>query len=228
MCIVVLHSPRLPLILLHRSPCAHAVGLQRFCIYRSEGFPNGIFHPCTLWDGGLARWTNCRRAVAVAVAVGVSCQNVTLISFSFRAWIGLIWEISGHLSDQYSWFFGARLFCKIPKSQDSMIYTMFSFFSGYIFPKWILSLCFSVTRPGRPSARPSARPPVMDHRLSNWFVFQYFSVQNCVKMVRVPVFLSSQLSQNGSCSSIYQFKTDYNGSCSNIFLIPNNSEWISK
>ena len=53
-------------------------------------------------------------------------------------------------------------FVKISKSQDSMIYTIFSFFSGYIFPKWILSPCFSVTRPGRPSAR----PPVMDHRLS--------------------------------------------------------------
>ena len=47
-----------------------------------------------------------------------------------------------------------------------------SSFSMNMFPKWILSLCYSVTRPGRPSAR----PPVMDHRLSNWFVFQYFSV----------------------------------------------------
>ena len=49
-------------------------------------------------------------------------------------------------------------FVKIPKSQDSMIYTIFSFF-----------------------------------RLSNWFVLQYFSVQNWVKLVRVPVFLSSKL-----------------------------------
>ena len=40
-----------------------------FPIYRSEGFPNGIFHPCTLWARALARWKNCRRAVAVAVAV---------------------------------------------------------------------------------------------------------------------------------------------------------------
>ena len=38
---------------------------------RSEGFPNRIFDPCTLWARGLARWKNCRRAVAVAVAVGV-------------------------------------------------------------------------------------------------------------------------------------------------------------
>ena len=50
-------------------------------IGRSEGFPNGIFHPCTLWARALARWKNCRRDVVV----GVSCQNVTLISFSFRA-----------------------------------------------------------------------------------------------------------------------------------------------
>ena len=36
---------------------------------RSEGFPNGIFHPCALWARALARWENCRRAVAVAVGV---------------------------------------------------------------------------------------------------------------------------------------------------------------
>ena len=35
-------------------------------INRSEGFPNGIFHPCALWARALARWDSCRRA-----AVGV-------------------------------------------------------------------------------------------------------------------------------------------------------------
>ena len=34
----------------------------------SEGFPNGISHPCALWDGVLARWESCRRVVG---AVGV-------------------------------------------------------------------------------------------------------------------------------------------------------------
>ena len=34
-----------------------------FC--RSEGFPNGIFDPCALWDGGLARWKNWRAVVGV-------------------------------------------------------------------------------------------------------------------------------------------------------------------
>ena len=33
-------------------------------------------------------------------------------SFSFRAWIGLIWEISAHLSVGSAWNFGARLFWK--------------------------------------------------------------------------------------------------------------------
>ena len=37
---------------------------------RSEGFPNGIFHPCPLWARAVARWKNCRRVVVVAV-VGV-------------------------------------------------------------------------------------------------------------------------------------------------------------
>merc|ERR1711965_40028 len=49
-----------------------------------------------------------------------------------------------------------------------------------------------------------------------------------INLVRVPVFLSSKLSQNGSCSSISQFKTDYTDSFSNIFLIPIYSVGISK
>ena len=36
---------------------------------RSEGFPNGIFHPCTLWARALARWKNCRRVVVAVVGV---------------------------------------------------------------------------------------------------------------------------------------------------------------
>ena len=36
--------------------------------------------------------------------------NYRLISFSFRAWIGLIWEISARAARQNAWNFGARLF----------------------------------------------------------------------------------------------------------------------
>ena len=86
---------------------------------------------------------------AVAV-VAVSCQNVTLISFSFRAWIGLIWEISAHFSDQSSSFFGARLFCKnTPKS-------VFQYFQVPRLSKWIVFQYFQVPRQ------------------SKWIVFQYF------------------------------------------------------
>ena len=60
------------------------------------------------------------------------------------------------------------------------------------------------------------------------FVIQKVNFGRKLKMVRVPVFLSSKLSQNGSCSSISQFKTDETGSFSNIFLIPINSDGISK
>ena len=97
--------------------------------------------------------------------------------------------------------FSARVFfVKIPQSQYSMIYTILRFFRIHI-PKWILSLCFSVTRPGRPSARHGSqviklvRVPV-------------FLSSQVIKLVRVPVFLSSKLSQNSSCFSISQFKTN--------------------
>ena len=85
--------------------------------------------------------------------------------------MGLIWEISAHFSDQSSSFFSARLFWKVSKSRYSIIYTILRLFRIHI-AKMDSFANVSVTRPGRPSAR----PPVMDHRLSNWFVFQYFSV----------------------------------------------------
>ena len=100
-------------------------------------------------------------------------------------------------------------FVKIPKSQDSMIYAIFSFFRIHV-PKMDSFANVSVTRPGRPSDPPARHG------------------SQVIKLVRVPVFLSSKLSQNGSCSSISQFKTDQNVSFSNIFLIPINSDGISK
>ena len=60
-------------------------------------------------------------------------------------------------------------FVKTSKSQDSMIYTILSFFRIHIPENGFFPHAFQ-------SPDPAARPPVMDHRLSNWFVFQYFSV----------------------------------------------------
>ena len=40
-------------------------------VCRSEGFPDGIFHPCTLWHGGLVRWKLFWRVVIIVVAIGV-------------------------------------------------------------------------------------------------------------------------------------------------------------
>ena len=152
--------------------------------------------------------------------------------------MGLIWEISGHLSDQSSWFFGAHLFCKnTKKSGCNDIYNI-QFFQDTYSQNGFFRKCFS--HPTRPPVRPARPSWITGYQTgscssisqfkteSNWFVFQYFSVQNWVKLVRVPVFLSSKLSQNGSCSSISQFKTDQNGWFSNIFLIPTNSDGISK
>ena len=67
-----------------------------------------------------------------AAVVAVSCQNVTLISFSFRAWIGLIWEISARNRRQNESFSGARLFCKhIKKSVFNDIYNIKVFQDAY-------------------------------------------------------------------------------------------------
>ena len=128
---------------------------------------------------------------------------------------GLNWshmrDLGGFFGPIFVIFRRASFFVKIPQSRYSMIYTILSF-SGYIFPTWMLSQMFQSPDPAaRPSARPSARHG-----------------SQVIKLVRVPVFLSSKLSQTGSCSSISQFKTDETGSFSNIFLIPINSDGISK
>ena len=46
-------------------------------------------------------------------------------SFSFRAWIGLIWEISAHWPVHSAWSFGARLFWKNPKNQEKTDFQYF-------------------------------------------------------------------------------------------------------
>ena len=46
-------------------------------------------------------------------------------SFSFRAWIGLIWEISAWKPDHSTWNFGARLFGKNPKNQETSYFQYF-------------------------------------------------------------------------------------------------------
>ena len=76
-------------------------------------------------------------------------------------------------------------FVRISKSQDSSIYIQYQGFSGYIFPKWILSLCFSVTRPGRPAARHGSQ-------VIKLVRFPVFPGSQVIKMGRVPVFPGSQ------------------------------------
>ena len=81
----------------HVSKSITPIGLgQGYC--RSEGFPNGIFHPCALWARALARWENCRRA---AVAVGVIWKfrstfrpgnYIWSFSYGFGVVVRDIWE----------------------------------------------------------------------------------------------------------------------------------------
>ena len=46
-------------------------------------------------------------------------------SFSFRAWIGLRWEISPRKPDHSAWNCGARLFCKNLKNQENSYFQYF-------------------------------------------------------------------------------------------------------
>ena len=101
-----------------------------------------------------------------------------------------------------------------------------SFFQEHIPKMDSFPMLFS--HPTRPPGRPSARPPVMDHRLSKWLVFQYFQVQNWIKMTGFPVFPGSKLNQNGWCSSISRSKLNQNDWFSSISRSKlNHPDWIS-
>ena len=69
--------------------------------------------------------------------------------------MGLIWEISSICRAFFRHFPARAFFVEIPRSQHSIIYTIFSFFRIHI-PKIDFSTkCFS--HPTRPPARPPAR-----------------------------------------------------------------------
>ena len=103
--------------------------------------------------------------------------------------------------------FSARIFfVKISNSQDSMIYAILSF-SGYIFPKWVLSQMFQSPDP---AARPSVRPSCTTG----------YQTGSCSSISQFTGY------RNGSCSSISQFTSYQNGSCSSISQFKTESKWV--
>ena len=109
--------------------------------------------------------------------------------------------------------FSTRIFFEIiSKSKPSMIYCILVFFRIHI-PNMDSFANVSVTRPGRPAAR----PPVMDHRLSNWFVFQYSQVHRLSNWLVFQYFPGSQVINMDRFIS--RFTGCQNGSFSNTFRI---------
>ena len=91
-------------------------------------------------------------------------QNVTLTVLVFGP-ESVSYERSRRETAAKFHHFSARVFfVKMSKSQDSMIYTIFSFFRIHVPQMDSFPMLFS--HPTRPPVRPSACPPVMDHRLS--------------------------------------------------------------
>ena len=99
-------------------------------------------------------------------------------------------------------------FVKISKSQDSMIYTIFSFFRIHITQIDSFPMLFS--HPTRPPVRPGRPSWITGYQTGSCSSISQFTGH-----------------QNGSFSSISQFAGYANGSFSNIFIIPINSDDIS-
>ena len=148
---------------------------------------------------GLGLWPDGKIVGATSsppsASPGNHLEKVTLTDLVFGPeWVS--YERSRRMRHAKMREISARVFfVKIPKSQDSMIYTISNFFSGYIFPKWILSLCFSVTRPGRPSD-PAARHGSQVTKMSGSFLFPGSQVIKTTCSLIFPVFQGSNPSQN--------------------------------
>ena len=114
--------------------------------------------------------------------------------------MGLIWEISGHLSGRFSSFFGARLFCKnTPKSAFNNIYNI-QFFQDTYSPNWFFPQMFQSPDP---AARPSVRQP--RHLKYKCRHPKYkFKLQNMSSKQKIYICPGTQ---NMSSKPKYEFKT---------------------
>ena len=157
----------------------------------------GYLLPVRDGPGALPDGQSCWDAAAV---VAVSCQNVTLISFSFRAWMGLIWEISARAARQNAWNFGARLFCKnIKKSGFNDIYNI-QFFQDTYSQNGFFRKCFS--HPTRPPAGPYCPYNILGQF---WIILTgcpYKIILLWVILTGYPVFPGSKPNQTDLCSNI--------------------------
>ena len=155
-------------------------------------------------------------------------QNVTLTVLVFGP-ESVSYERSRRETAAKFHHFSARVFfVKISKSQDSMIYTIFSFFRIHIPKMDSFPMLFS--HPTRPPVRPSARhgsqviklvrvpvflssqvikmvrvPVFISSQVIKLVRFPVFPGSQVIKLVRVPVFPCSKLNQNDSFSSISSF-----------------------
>ena len=135
-------------------------------------------------------------------------------SFSFRAWIGLIWEISAPKARQNAAFFGARLFCQNTKMSGFNDMRNIKGFSGYSFWKMFLSkyvhnaytytYAYTYTntytlhgpRPGRrPPSRPEAHVRCMYlymymhmYMYLLWIEIQYFQDPGSLECLEIQYF----------------------------------------
>ena len=110
-------------------------------------------------------------------------------SFSFRPWIGLIWEISAWKLDHSAWNFGARLFCKNHKNQQK------SYFQYFQDIRKFQETC-SKNNPRQHNTTPgAARPPLparrpyfQDMRKLKKSNFQYFQDYRECWRLQFPIF----------------------------------------
>ena len=138
--------------------------------------------------------------------------------------MGLIWEISGHLSDQSSWFFGARLFCKnTKKSGFNDIYNI-QFFQDTYSQNGFFRKCFS--HPTRPPAGPYCPYNILGQF---WIIltgFPYKIILLWVILTGFPVFPGSNLNQNDWLSSISRFETESKWLVFQYFQVQNWLNWL--
>ena len=139
-------------------------------------------------------------------------------SFSFRAWIGLIWEISAHPSVHPAWNFGARLFWKNPKN------TWTSHFQYFQDIRKFQETC-SKNNPIQHNTTPgAARPPPVfpGYQAIRKTRFPIFPGDHKIRKIQFPIYVQATRKLEKNDFQYFQDMRKYKYQISKYFQAGNN------
>ena len=142
----------------------------------SEGFPNGIFHPCALWARGVARLNDCRHVVA---AVGVIWRFRSTFwpgnyIWSLPLWNWALVKVLDPLGPGFCIEFRYLLYGQSGLAWGAIFEKITKYQENHLFKKWACPKNQEMLISGKKS-----RPRPMTHGVSYKFQVFYRHLKKC-------------------------------------------------